>query len=200
MNHSSYLACALWKDRESCKLTDITLVCEDGSTPAHSAVLSVLFTHLGLTFPSRAEVPDCLLLPDLSMTQIKLALKHLYLENRVESLMELLTSRHVAVKEESKDTSDTKKIKYESCLEKKGSSNDEQMLADQKVDDEFLSVLTIERKADTKDTKQINLNEIIRKGAGRPKGKIHSDGTSNQFPAINFKQSISSNQFPAINF
>ena len=94
MNHSSYLACALWRDRDSCKLTDITLVCEDGSTPAHSAVLSVLFTHLGLIFPSRAEVADCLLLPDLSVTQIKLALKHLYLENRVESLMELLTSRH----------------------------------------------------------------------------------------------------------
>ena len=88
MNHFSYLACALWKDQDSCKLTDITLVCEDGSIPAHSAVLSVLFSHLGLIFPCRADIPDCLVLPDLSVTQAKLALKDLYLENRVQSLLQ----------------------------------------------------------------------------------------------------------------
>ena len=102
MNQTSFLSRVLWLYQDSCQFTDVTLVCEDGSLPAHSAVLARLFSSLGLTFPSRVEVPDCLLLPDLRMAEVQQALRDLYVGNRMDTLLQLLGQRSVA-KDECKE-------------------------------------------------------------------------------------------------
>ena len=103
MNQTSYLTHTFWKYQESCEFTDITLVCKDGSLPAHSALLARLFTSLGLTFPCRGELPDCLLLPDINMAQLEMGLRDLYRDSKMDTLLMLLDQRCVLVKDESKD-------------------------------------------------------------------------------------------------
>ena len=100
MNQASFLSRVLWLYQDSCQFTDVTLVCDDGRLPAHSAVLAGLFSNLGLTFPSRLDVPDYLLLPHLTMAELQQALRDLYVDNRMDTLLQLLGHTGVGKEEE----------------------------------------------------------------------------------------------------
>ena len=81
MDHLSYLSQTLWEFCGSHDLTDVTLVCQDGSMPAHAAMLATLFSSFGIRFTSREEIPRSIILPDCVTKEVQYDLKKLYLRN-----------------------------------------------------------------------------------------------------------------------
>ena len=90
MDQSRFLSQVLWMYQDSSQFTDVTLVCEDGRLAAHTVVMTGLFSRLGLTFACMWDVPDLILLPDLSLEDLQVALRDLYMDNRGDTLMYLL--------------------------------------------------------------------------------------------------------------
>ena len=109
MDQYHYLSRTLWQFCGSSDYTDITLVCADGSLPAHAAMLAGLFTRVGINFPLRDKVPDCIFIPDLSTTDIQMALKALYLHNNGDFLRDIFDKAGTEVKIESYGVSHLKK-------------------------------------------------------------------------------------------
>ena len=100
MNQSSYLAQSLWEYRDSFDYTDITLVCVDGTLAAHSAMLAGFFTSFGISFSSIEDVPECLLLPDLTTSEVKQTLEAIYLQSYTKVFPNLLERTSDFVKQE----------------------------------------------------------------------------------------------------
>ena len=119
MDQSDYLSQTLWEYRGSSEYTDITLLCKDGSLPAHAVMLDPLFRGFGISFLSREEVPECLLLPDLTTSVVFKALKSLYLQNK----RDILQNTRVKTKKEVKK-------KEISNYDQEGKDNNETVIAD----------------------------------------------------------------------
>ena len=81
MDQISYLSKTLWEYRGSYELTDVTLVCQDGSLPAHAVMLAKLINSFGIRFSLGEEVPRCILLPDFGTEDMQQYLKQMYLQN-----------------------------------------------------------------------------------------------------------------------
>ena len=113
MNQSSFLSQALWEYQGSSEYTDVTLVCWDGSLPAHAPMLAGLFTSFGISFRSREEVPECLFLPDLTTSEVQNALQDLYLQNNLNSFLEAFKKSLTPVKLELGDYVDNIEPKFE---------------------------------------------------------------------------------------
>ena len=79
MDQFRYLSQTLWDYRDSCKFTDITLFCEDGSIPAHVTIMAPLHSRYGINFLSNNEVPEFLFLLNFTTTEVFKALKALSL-------------------------------------------------------------------------------------------------------------------------
>ena len=145
MDQSSYLSRTLWEYRGSCKYTDLTLICGDGSLPAHAVMLARLFSSFGINFSSREEVPECLFLPDLTMEEVKHALKALYLQNNADQLKTILKRITITVKLEVSDNVNERDLKEEikSIVENSYSDDDDQ-------DDNATNLLKIEENSKRK--------------------------------------------------
>ena len=103
MDHLSYLSQTLWEYCGSHDLTDVTLVCQDGTLPAHAAMLATLFRSFGIRFTSREEIPSCIILPDCVTKEVQHDLKKLYLQNREKIPRKYPKRVKVAPKKEGKN-------------------------------------------------------------------------------------------------
>ena len=114
MDQSSYLSQTLWDYRERGLYTDLTLVCEDGSLPTHSAMLAGLFASFRINFISREEVPECLFLPGLATATVKEAIGDLYFKCDTNLIMAILKPIvFVKAEVEEKDSKSYKPENYD---------------------------------------------------------------------------------------
>jgi len=104
MNQVTYLSQALWQLRTNGHFTDLTLVCEDGSISTHSALLGKTFARFGLKFHCIEDVPDFLIVPGITTSEMEKALKTLYFEHKSGPLEELFKQVKHDVKLEVEET------------------------------------------------------------------------------------------------
>ena len=109
MDQSRYLSQTLWEYRGSCEFTDITLLCEDGSLPAHVAILAPFFSTYGINFLPGEESPECLFLPNFTTTEVFKALRNLYHQNKAKVLHYTMDEPYKAIKSEANEESDEEK-------------------------------------------------------------------------------------------
>jgi len=88
------LPAVLWQFQHTCQFTDLVLACSDGAVPAHRAMLAGVFSLLGVEIDDK-EVVECLVLPGVCGKQVEQALEELYLENKSEKLLNLLSCKNV---------------------------------------------------------------------------------------------------------
>ena len=172
--------------QDSSQFTDVTLVCEDGSLPAHSAVLAGLLSSLGLTFPSRLDVPDYLLLPDLTLAELQQALRDLYVDNRMDTLLQLLGHRSMG-EEECKDvfTSEDKlniptsdpEHKSDGLETKEIISSHHNSIKKGLYEDKQMGQAICFKIEDEGQEESLQPRTKIFKKGGRPKARINDDGT-----------------------
>ena len=103
MDQGSYLSKALWHFRSTSQFTDLTIVCQDGTLLAHSALLAPLLISLGMKLPSNDDLPDCLVMPDLPTDVVERELKKIYRGHKATALIELLRSTESTIKLEISD-------------------------------------------------------------------------------------------------
>jgi len=85
----------LWQFQQSCQFTDLTLSCSDGTIPAHRAMLAGVFKLLGLPTGGQEEEVECLVIPDVVVSEVEQAMEELYLNSKPEQLLNLLCCRNV---------------------------------------------------------------------------------------------------------
>ena len=103
MDQGSYLSKALWHFRSTSQFTDLTIVCQDGTLLAHSALLAPLLSSLGMKLTSNDDLPDCLVMPDLPTDVVERELKKIYRGHKATALIELLRSTESTIKLEISD-------------------------------------------------------------------------------------------------
>ena len=103
-----YLSHTLWEYRSLGEFTDLTLVCADGTLATHAAMIAGLFTSYDLNFSSKEEVPDLLLLPDLTLKEVKYALQKIYLQNNLSQ--EVLANKPLKQDGEKSTNNDINKL------------------------------------------------------------------------------------------
>jgi len=80
----------LWEYREHSIYTDLLLVCQGGSMPAHSAVLARLFQLSDIQFVTDEE-PQIVLFPNLTLEEVEAALLETYASGSVSAFCSLLS-------------------------------------------------------------------------------------------------------------
>merc|ERR1712096_467999 len=79
----------LWQFQQSCQFTDLTLSCSDGTIPAHRAMLAGVFKLLGLPTGGQEEEVECLIIPDVVVSEVKQAMEELYMKSESAKLLNL---------------------------------------------------------------------------------------------------------------
>jgi len=112
----------LWQFQQTRQLTDLTLSCSDGTIPAHRAMLAGVFKLLGLPTGGQEEEVECLIIPDVVVSEVEQAMEELYLKSTSEKLLNLLCCKNV--KSEMVDVLNTVEVKPEVFSDEEYSAND----------------------------------------------------------------------------
>jgi len=76
----------LWQFQQISLFTDLTIFCHDGSVPAHKSMLASVINRLGVKL---MEKVDGLVLPDISASEVELALQSIYMEGKIDTMLSL---------------------------------------------------------------------------------------------------------------
>ena len=92
---------------------------------AHSAMLAGFFTSFGISFSSIADVPECLLLTDLTTSEVKQTLEAIYLQSDTKVYPNILERTSDFVKQELSVYGDETKVNIDSVKLFGSNSNNE---------------------------------------------------------------------------
>ena len=147
MDQISYLSQTLWNYRGSYELTDVTLVCQDGSLPAHAVMMAKLLNSFGIKFSLGEVVPMSIILPDFGTKDMQQYLKNVYLQNR-----DMLPRKHAMVFQNALKTEVVDEINLKEDLENDIEDlGDDQLtmnvtyISQKKVDDNGMEMVKVER-------------------------------------------------------
>ena len=158
---------ALWQYQQCRQFTDLTLYCEDGCVPAHRALLAGVLQLIGLEEAEEIEV-ECLVIPDVTVDQVKKALEEVYLTSKSEKLLMLLSCKNM--KYEKVDIPLIEEIKPEGMSEDEDYTSNELIKehVDTMVIKQEIFELATENQASKK--KLVDpLNPLNAKNPSRPK-------------------------------
>jgi len=113
---------ALWQFQQTRQFTDLTLSCSDGTLPAHRAMLAGAFKMLGLPTGGQEEEVECLVIPDVVVSEMKQAMEELYLKSKSEKLFNLLSCKNL--KSEMVDVLNIVEVKPEVVSDEEYEAND----------------------------------------------------------------------------
>eukprot|EP00092_Neocalanus_flemingeri_P043559 GFUD01048033.1.p1 GENE.GFUD01048033.1~~GFUD01048033.1.p1 ORF type:complete len:291 (-),score=40.17 GFUD01048033.1:140-982(-) len=91
LDHRAFLSKTLWNFQTSSLFTDFIIVCSDGEVPVHKAMIVGIFKRWGIGLEDREEF-ECLIIPDVSASEMKEGLKLLYLNWDAKTLFSVIYS------------------------------------------------------------------------------------------------------------
>jgi len=161
----------LWQFQQSCQFTDLTLSCSDGTLPAHRAMLAGVFKLLGIAIDGQDGEVECLVIPDVVVSEVEQALEELYIKSESVKLLNLFCC--TKVKSEIVDVLSIFEVKPEVP------SDEEFLTADQVMeyeDDDGIKQDLSEFKDHT-----FVVNKPIKKNANHPADPLNPLNAKNPF-------------------